>query len=544
MTVSPWSDAARALVGAAFGDPSMRNDTDKIDLQRQQVAQDAKRLLLEEAFNPAKISQAEAAARYSAAQAGNEEFTLSNRQAFANGGSLPYTAPPMSPVSGAGNPAINTPYDQIVPMIDETALMGMTGPTPPGRGNEPPPPPPGAMQPAAEMGFEDMLNGLTTTQAPQGPSSFEEMLNGITSPAAGPAPVMQPAPTMQPAPVDPAVTLETLLSPTVRTMIGAGYMPETSLPDLLLAVEGQNANRGATDPTQRILNTAAGAGNFLSPDQLSASAMGNNLPAADIADRGFETMLPTSIQEFNRGQEDPAFMNYLTMKEAQPGFKITQKDGTVVEYGKGGGTSGALTEAQGRSSLFATRAAIAGANLDKSLATEYGQNLGNIDLQNAVDYVAGMSKPDSAIGALAANAVKSPEGRKMYQAANSFLVGIVRPDSGAALTPDEWLVYGSIFLPMPNDDPATLAQKANDRKVATLGLQGISAGGARQIAELLQARGVQVPEEIEALTIGSPAPTAAGGGGDVPTIDTQEEWNALAPGASYIDKSTGQRATK
>lgn len=521
MTVSPWSDAARALVGAAFGDPTLRNDADKIDLQRQQVQQDAKRLLLEEAFNPARISQAEAAARYSNSQADTEDFKLGAQRDFLSGPGPGYAMPPTSPVAGDGNPAASLPYDQIVPKLSEEDLFG-TGPT----SSAPVAPP----QAPVELTFDQVLNELTAPQA-----------------AAQPAPVMaSPAPVA--APQQGPMTLDQLLTPEVRTMMAAGYLPETSLPDLLLAAEGQRANTGVTSPTQRLQNTAAGAGTFISPDQLAASTMGNNIPAADLAQRGFDAMLPTSIQEFNYGQENPGFMAFVNSKNAGPNLSVTYDANgkPVISYGKDSGTK--LTEAQSRAALFATRASQAGENLDKVLASPYGQNLGTIDLTNAADYMAGMSKPESPAGALVANAITTPEGRQMYQAANSFLTAIVRPDSGAALTPDEWLIYGRIFLPMPGDDQATLLQKAQSRKTATLALKAISNGGADQIVEMLAANGAPVPAWLDSaamsgsMTPGTPPTQAAAGG--PPTIDTQEEWNNLAPGTTYIDKQTGQTAVK
>jgi len=154
-----------------------------------------------------------------------------------------------------------------------------------------------------------------------------------------------------------------------------------------------------------------------------------------------------------------------------------------------------------------------------------------------------MSKPESASGALVNNALMSPEGRQLYQSANSFLTAIVRPDSGAALTPDEWQIYGKIFIPMPGDDDATVAQKRLDRQIATTALQGLSNGGAGQVAQLLQNKGVPVPKELQVyLNQGTPVgrqPTSPAAGPIQITGDA--DYEALPPGTTFIAPDGSQR---
>jgi len=146
-------------------------------------------------------------------------------------------------------------------------------------------------------------------------------------------------------------------------------------------------------------------------------------------------------------------------------------------------------------------------------------------MQNATDYIAGMAKTKSPTIQLIMNSAMSPEGKQMYQAQNSFLTAIVRPDSGAALVPDEWLTYGKVFLPMPGDDATTVAQKKADRQLATSALAALSNGGANTIANLMVSRGVPVPAELQSLLSAAPIPTQEGLGTQLQTNTTQDGWS-------------------
>lgn len=171
------------------------------------------------------------------------------------------------------------------------------------------------------------------------------------------------------------------------------------------------------------------------------------------------------------------------------GISVTTNPDGTVSVTQGGG--GKLTEVQGKYSLFSTRAANANQVMDKILASPYGQQL------PAMDYVAGMTKSDSPTLQLLLNNAKTPEGRQYYQAAQDFLTTILRPDTGAAVTPTEFVMYGNIFIPMPGDDPGTIQQKNQARAIASQGLQALSNGGAGQIARLLAQNNVPIPPELQ-----------------------------------------------
>jgi len=71
------------------------------------------------------------------------------------------------------------------------------------------------------------------------------------------------------------------------------------------------------------------------------------------------------------------------------------------------------------------------------------------------------------------NGIVSSERQQAEQAGQEFLSAILRKDTGAAITGQEFDIYGRMYLPQPGDSDATLKQKAKARETA---LEAISAG--------------------------------------------------------------------
>lgn len=93
----------------------------------------------------------------------------------------------------------------------------------------------------------------------------------------------------------------------------------------------------------------------------------------------------------------------------------------------------------------------------------------------------------------------SKEGKQYMQAAMSWVINVLRQDSQGTITEQEMEFYFDTYLPRPNDDPQTLAQKAAARQKATEGLlivagraapkQGASPFGGDSRAANVQAQG-------------------------------------------------------
>lgn len=113
-----------------------------------------------------------------------------------------------------------------------------------------------------------------------------------------------------------------------------------------------------------------------------------------------------------------------------------------------------LTEAQSKSVIYATRARNALSNLDQrddQLTSFFGHMAGKL----------------GAVG----NYAQNPEYQQAKQAADEFLAAILRKDTGAAITSQEFDLYGPMFLPMPGDSAEVLDQKKVARQNAILALE-------------------------------------------------------------------------
>lgn len=134
----------------------------------------------------------------------------------------------------------------------------------------------------------------------------------------------------------------------------------------------------------------------------------------------------------------------------------------------------------------------------------------------------------------AVNSLVSAPRQQAEQAAREFLAAVLRKDTGAAITSQEFDIYGQTYLPQPGDSPAVLRQKANSRQVA---LDAIATGlGPDRAAIARPAAG------SAAQAFGGAAPMQAGGGvrpttGQAPAIGTTRN------GYRYVGGDPGSQAS-
>lgn len=121
------------------------------------------------------------------------------------------------------------------------------------------------------------------------------------------------------------------------------------------------------------------------------------------------------------------------------------------------GYSKPLTESQGNAVSFALRAQNALENLSKN------PPIGNFD------YIA--SKAPMGIG----NFAMSDAGQQAMNSEKQFIAAVLRKESGAAISKDEYTTYGAQFFPRPGDSDAVLDQKAQNRGIAVQAMR-IQAG--------------------------------------------------------------------
>lgn len=125
-----------------------------------------------------------------------------------------------------------------------------------------------------------------------------------------------------------------------------------------------------------------------------------------------------------------------------------------------------LTEGQSKDLAYYNRGTAANAKLDDSRIKEM-MGMGN---------TAGRSVP------IIGNAMQSDSSRQGVQASKDFIAALLRKDTGAAVTPQEFDFYADIFIPAFGDDRVTLRQKAQARQKALEAIKS-GLGGASSLAD-------------------------------------------------------------
>jgi len=106
------------------------------------------------------------------------------------------------------------------------------------------------------------------------------------------------------------------------------------------------------------------------------------------------------------------------------------------------------TEAQGKAGLFASRM--------KQVSEDLRNEAPGFKDYSA--YAASMELPSGGLRALANKAI-SDEWLPHFNSTRAFLAGILRQDTGAAITAEEYRQYYPMFFPMPGDTPEAIEQK-------------------------------------------------------------------------------------
>ncbi len=131
-----------------------------------------------------------------------------------------------------------------------------------------------------------------------------------------------------------------------------------------------------------------------------------------------------------------------------------------------------MTEFQGKSAIYADRAAEAEAAMDK-LSASGVQQPGLVKraaegIAGGVPFIGdGLSQ---AVGTLT-NWTQSPEQQQVEQAQRNFVNAILRQESGAVISPAEFDNARRQYFPQPGDSKEVLAQKTQNRRTVIEGLR-------------------------------------------------------------------------
>jgi len=184
---------------------------------------------------------------------------------------------------------------------------------------------------------------------------------------------------------------------------------------------------------------------------------------------------PTSFREFKLSQTTPGFKEFIESR--------TPKTTVDVRYG----APVAGVDAQGNPVFFQPNptggppSVIEGVRPEGKAPTE-GQSTARLYAQRMAQAEPMLQSPPPSFGSRfkenipggVGNVMLSPESRQFFQAERNFINAVLRKESGAVISDEEFANARRQYIPQPGDDPATLEQKRQNRELA---IQEIGAAG-------------------------------------------------------------------
>lgn len=233
---------------------------------------------------------------------------------------------------------------------------------------------------------------------------------------------------------------------------------------------------------------------------------------------GFRKATPEEAQQYGSqaGQFGPDGRFYPVNPPSGTQLSVDPTTGAVT-FQQGSGVK-PLTEGQSKLTLF------------QSLQTETQPVL--LDLEKQFD-PANIGDAAARSTPIAGNFFQSEQGQIYQSAATAWAEGALRIATGAAATPEEMERTKKAYFAQPGDTPNTIAFKAQMREMYNRAIDrslGKETSGA-----------LPKPGDFAKTFKG------AGGGqnnGDVPSPQTQEEFDALPSGSIYIDPEDGKQYRK
>lgn len=166
--------------------------------------------------------------------------------------------------------------------------------------------------------------------------------------------------------------------------------------------------------------------------------------------------------------------------QAPAGYRYTA-DGSLTHIPGGPadptvrGSRAPLNDTQAKALQFGTRMQEAGKNLDQ-LAAE------GVDQPSLLRRMAG----DGAMGSLA-NLTQSPAQQQVEQSQRDFINAVLRRESGAAIADTEFNNARKQYFPQVGDSPEVIAQKRQNREIATAGIMAEVPDADKRVGQVLSA---------------------------------------------------------
>ncbi|MBK6906376.1 MAG: hypothetical protein IPH08_04410 [Rhodocyclaceae bacterium] len=186
-------------------------------------------------------------------------------------------------------------------------------------------------------------------------------------------------------------------------------------------------------------------------------------------------------QAMNKGQDMDSVLKGLQIKKAErdlnapipgekppAGYRFTPSGDLVpITGGPADPRNQAdkpLTEFQGKSTAFGTRAAVA-----HGILNSVG-NGGKVQPGMIKRSLEAVPWAGEGLGTLS-NWTQSPKQQQVDQAQRDFVNAVLRQESGAAIGPDEFANATKQYFPQPGDSPDVIRQKAENRETAIAGFE-------------------------------------------------------------------------
>jgi len=263
-----------------------------------------------------------------------------------------------------------------------------------------------------------------------------------------------------------------------------------------LAMQGAEANANQAAMRERGENARAVLGDIGASQRANLQEQGAGARAV-LADLGANrrTMLQEVGQVERQKIASQGAVDAANARNQAPAGYRWSKDGTL-EHIPGGpadptvrGSRAPLNDTQAKALQFGTRMQEAGKVLDK-LAKE------GVDQPGLLKRIAG----DGAWGN-AVNWTQSPEQQQVEQSQRDFINAVLRRESGAAIADSEFNNARKQYFPQVGDSPEVIAQKRQNREIATAGIMAEVPDAEKRVGQVLGAANKANPEAKAERTI-------------------------------------------
>lgn len=215
------------------------------------------------------------------------------------------------------------------------------------------------------------------------------------------------------------------------------------------------------------------------------------VPVAARYKEVFDTLL--KVEEFGKGPEDPAAMRALRMRAQEAGLQPNTPEYEQFMLTGGKAADGLRITSNPDGGLTVEQGGAVTRPEAPKLTVEAGKNTGFMirmresnqtlnDLENQGTRFAQQNLEAVPLGI--GNYFRDEDFQKFDQARRDFVNALLRRESGAVISEQEFDNANKQYFPMPGDGPEVIAQKKRNRETAIQGIEIGSGEGAAYVDQL------------------------------------------------------------